>query len=228
MGILCQTLNMRCKPLLLAMLLIAASNAAAQDESADCGSAIYLTGFLEVVDCPTVELALRFIKDNPLAYRIGEPDDNGFYMWYGLDIAINILRQEYAPEVVFSSEEQDALTDELAQLYMYGTEEQSYLARQALQDAAYKKHKYGSGGPYTRSVDVFIEIFETLSAGHSDIFSCSHCPLQISRARTALESIRVHGGQRGEEYAAKAKEPWQRQRAAELERVRRENAHRKQ
>lgn len=132
---------MRRKPLLLSVLLIATWSAAAQDDSGDCGSNIYLNGFWEVVDCPTVELALHTINENPLAYRIGEPDDNGFYMWYGLDIAVNILRQEYAPEVVFSSEEQDALADELAQLYMYGTEEQSYLARQALQDAAYKKHK---------------------------------------------------------------------------------------
>ena len=219
---------MRIKPLLVFTLLAAVSSAAAQDEAGDCGSAIHLDDFWQIVDCPTVDLALRVIKENPLAYRIGEPDVNGIYSWYNPEMAFRILRQDYAPDVVFSKEEQDALADELAQLYMYGTEEQSFLAGTALRVAAGKKSEYDLGGPYMRSVDVFIKIFETLSAGHPDIFSCSRCPVQISRAQLALEKVRTLGGQRGKEYAAKAMGPWQRQRAAELERVRRENAHRKQ
>lgn len=190
------------------MLLTALPETSAQEASRDCERGLYLDDFHETrVDCPSVELALRIIKENPLAYRIGQPDMNGIYLWHNPEMAISILRQEYAPTMVFSKREQDALANELAQLYMYGTREQSFLARSALRHAAVEDDAY-SGIPYSRSLDLFIEIFETLISEYPDSLECSiTCPESVSRAQIILEKIRVSGGQKGLEYHNKVWEP---------------------
>ena len=212
------------------LLLVAATSASAQEVARDCTRYIYLDDFHDKqVDCPSVELALRFIKENPRAYRRGTSDAHGEYDWYLPTMAIYILRQEYAPYVLFSRQEQDALADELAQLYMYGSAEQSFIAMDALRIAADENGEYDVGTPYERSIDLFIEIFETLTAEYPDGIVCYvECPEPISRAQSALEKIRIHGGQRGQEYHAKVWAPIHQRSQAKIERARREQARRQQ
>ena len=212
------------------LLLVAATSASAQEVARDCTRYIYLDDFHDKqVDCPSVELALRFIKENPQAYRRGEPDAHGEYYRDAPVMAIYILRQEYAPYVLFSRQEQDALADELAQLFMYGSAEQSLIAMDALRIAADENGEYDVGTPYQRSIDLFIEIFETLTAGYPDGIVCYvKCPEPIYRARDALENIRIHGGQKGQSYHDEVWAPIHKRQQELIERAKREQARRQQ
>ena len=204
--------NMRITSLLLLLLITVA--ATAQDNSfvspdISCNGLIIMDDLMrEPVGCPTIEKALRLLKEDPLAYRYGGQDVNGTYGWYSMSMAYEILRQGYAPKVVFSQEERDALADELVQLYLHGTDVQAQVALHLLRGAADPRiSKYGHDVPYTRGFDLLYEIYEVLAVDPAELICMNAvCSRTAGRANSVLGAIRASGGQKGREYAARAVE----------------------
>ena len=199
------------------MLLFAATGASAQQKlTLDELEPFYATDLGEDVDKPTLELALHDIIENPLAYRIGDPDSIGPELWRSPEMAIRILRQQYAPHVEFSKQNRDALADALAQLCVNGTDDQARLAMVAHERGFGEYNPYESSEPYVRSYDLLVEIFETLTAGYTEVYWCSDCPTSVSwRAGRALSAIKNEGGPEGQEYYAKLETQWEKQVAAQ-------------
>ena len=196
------------------VLLLMAASATAQETSFEfldysCNGILIMDDLnREPAGCPTVEKALRLLKEDPLAYRYGEPDVNGIYTWYSMSMAIEILRQGYAPEVVFSKEKRDALADELVQLYLHGTDVQAEVALSALRHAADPRiSKWGNDVPYARSFDLFYEIYEVLAVDPAELICVNaKCSRTGGRANSVLGTIRAADGQKGREYTARAVE----------------------
>jgi len=204
--------NMRIISLLLLLLITVA--ATAQDNSfvppdISCNGLIIMDDLMrEPVGCPTIETALQLLKEDPMAYLYGEPEGDGVYGSYGMSMAYEILRQGYAPKVMFSQEERDALADELVQIYLHGTDVQAKLALSELSQAADPQiSKYGHDVPYTRGFDLLYEIYEVLAVDPAELICMNaKCSRTAGRANSVLGVIRASGGQEGREYAARAVE----------------------